>query len=284
MKSAILSLSVLALAGGVSHAGTTISAQVFNGSEWSDRVTVNPFINRDVRVRYVISTDNPDAAALHGANFQPTVSRWIGLDSVDLGFVSGGTSGMPENGADASFETGNDFGRVSAFGFANIRSTQALTAHQNLIGGLNTMRVAQAPVINEPGTGSGSNNISGGGVPIVQIAGGPGRLPGSAAIVTGRINVVVYGFRIRVGGSGTDRNLSDRTKDLTIGASALGEFAQVLWYNDADLAAGNFAAAIDDGTPTLINSAFIDVVPGPSGVAMALAIGLAQSRRRRLAS
>lgn len=273
MKTVVSALVAVAGIAAAANAASSITAQVWNGSSWSSTAQVNPLINPTVLVRYVVSTDTAGAVTLNGANFQPTVGRWTAGDAANLGATSGNYSVA----ADSSFETGNDFGRVKAFAFANITAANTLKGHQNVIGGVNTLRIAQQTVTNAPGTGATLNNANGnGGVPLTQNISGPGRPSGSPDIVSGT-SVIVYGFSITLAADNSDRNLVDPTKDLAIGASAFSTGGVVRWFNATD----SLTASINDGLPSAINGAFIDIVPTPASLALIGLGGVVAGRRRR---
>jgi hypothetical protein len=272
MKTVISALVAVAGIAAAANAASSITAQVWNGSSWGSTAQVNPAIDGTVLVRYVVSTDNANAAALNGANFQPTVSNWAALDAAVLGATSGNFSVA----ADSSFETGNQFGRVAAFAFPNISAANTLKAH---IAG-STLRIAQQTVTNAPGAGVTFNNVNGsGGIPISQNIGGPGRPVGSPDVVSGT-SVIVYGFRINLNSDNSNRNLGDVTKDLTLSGRSFSTGGATRWFTPSELAAGSSTASINEG-PASFNDAFIDIVPTPASLALIGLGGVVAGRRRR---
>jgi hypothetical protein len=274
MKSAILSLSILALTGGATHAASWISVEVFNKleSKWAGSIAVNPAIDPTVLVRYVVNTDNVFAVALNTANFQPTVSNWTPQDSVVLGATSGNFSVA----ADPTFETGNQFGRVAAFAFPNITTPNTLKGHY----AGSTLRIAQQTVTNAPGAGVTFNNVNGsGGIPIAQIIGGPARPVGSPDVVSGT-SVVVYGLQITLGADNSDRNLDDVIRDVRLGARSFSTGGATRWFTVPELAAGSPTASINEG-PAVSFDAYINIVPTPVSLAIIGLGGVVAGRRRR---
>jgi hypothetical protein len=279
MKNVIGALvAVVGLAGVVNAQTTKITAQVWDGAGWSSSVQKNPLApgGAEVRVRYVVSyTGTASPFAFAGGNFQPLVGRWDAADAVALGARSGNFNAPA---ADDDFSTGEEFGRTRTTAYSNISSTNQLTAHQNNIGGVNTLRIAQATVTNAPGAGATLNNVNGsGGIPLTQNVTGPGRPADAPAIAEGK-SIVVYGVKITLKADNSNRNLDDVTKDLSISGTAFSTGGTFRWFAANSEISGSISSAAAD---LAFESAFIDIVPTPASLALVGVGGLVATRRRR---
>lgn len=279
MKNVISALVAVAGIAGLANAQSTkITAQVWDGSAWSSSTAVNPLLagQNEVRVRFVAEyTGTASPFAFGGGNLQPLVGRWTAGDAVNLGARSGNYNAPA---ADDDFSTGEQFGRVAAFAFSNILTSNQLTAHQNVIAGVNTLRIAQATVTNAPGGGATLNNVNGsGGIPLTQNITGPGRLADAPAIVSGK-TAVLYGFKITLAADNSNRNLVDVTKDLEINSTAFSTGGTFRWFANSTELSGSITAAPAD---IQFVGASIDIVPTPASMALVGLGGLVATRRRR---
>lgn len=274
MKTVVLSILALAGAAGSANAAlSSITAQVWDGSAWSNNANV--LAGSAVRVRYVLNLADAagtGAIALNGANFQPVFSGWSGADGINLGATTGNYTVAPDADFTNDVEVAGHqpFGRQAAFAFPNITAANTLKAH---ISGT-TLRIAQTPVTNAPGSGTGFNNLNGsGGVPVGQnIAAGSGRPAGSPNVVLGTTDVAAYGVLVTTSAS------SALGRVIGVGSTAFSTGATIRWFAGTSELSGSVTSTASEIS---FIPATITIVPTPASLALLGLGGLVAARRRR---
>jgi hypothetical protein len=257
---------------------TTLDFQVsLDGRAWSDEVAVTAGVTKvQVRALVTYTPGSPTSnrpIGLASINFQPSITAWNASSDSVLPFAAVGTN---SNGGSVSDVAGARpaFGRIMPFAMTGPTSANPYVVHQQVVGGVSSMRLALRSATQWPGESGTENSAGVDGIACSQRA-FLNVTPQDPLFAAQTSRVVVLKYAVNIAASAGMRVMEVGTPEAGLSRNWQTGEREASWYASVSDTYGQIKGKV------LVDNATIRVIPGPAAFFMVLAaIGPCVRRRR----